>query len=332
MSWPDSHPGSPTDPGYYHDTADEREAQLRADFARYHYLREIAPYGETPDQIAELTAQAQMLSKRWTDPGDAEARALWTQLDASTAAWQARPETTRAAYDRLAQAHATGDQRVDHLTWPTLRHTAILTGRIEPGITGSVQDSARSRPQDRAKVIELRPTSRVDRALGGRGPDISLKEVDALIASTDELLDAEERQGDLDTGADQRSVERQAALRRVQDLSAEHTRTSTRFAGVPSHDQDLIERLDELLAQTRDARAEAARAGATQDQIDLAYLAGRDGTYAHTTTEPDATAADRIDAAVSAAISADPVDTPSAESDTGVDTEPDPSRDIEVTL
>ncbi|MGY1943963.1 hypothetical protein [Nocardia asiatica] len=330
MSWPDSHPGSPTDPGYYHDTADEREAQLRADFARYHYLREIAPYGETPDQIAELTAQAQMLSKRWTDPGDAEARGLWTQLDASTAAWQARPETTRAAYDRLAQAHATGDQLVDDLTWRTLRQTAILTGRIEPGITGSVQDSARSRPQDQAKVIELRPTSRVDRALGGRGPEISLKEVDALIASADELLDAEERQGDLDTGADQRSVERQAALRQVQDLSAEHTRTSTRFAGVPSHDQALIERLDELLAQTRDARAEAARAGATQDQIDLAYLAGRDGTYAHTTTEPDATAADRIDAAVSAAIPADPVDTPSAEPD--LDTEPDPSQDIEVSL
>ncbi|MGW4368073.1 hypothetical protein ACWEKT_20760 [Nocardia takedensis] len=332
MSWPASQPGSPTDPAYYHDAADEREAHLRADFARYHYLNEIAPYGETPEQIAELTAQARTLSQRWTGSGDATEFGLWTQLDSTTAAWQARPETTRAAYQRLTQAHAAGDQLADQLTWRTLHQAAVLTGRVEPGITGSVQDSARSRPQDRAKVIELRPTNAADRALGGRGPEVSMDEIGAIIAATDALLDAAELHGDRDTGVDQREVRRQATLRRVQDLSAEYASTSTRFTGVVNHDQALIERLDGLLGQTRVARAEAFRAGATHDQIDLAYVAGRDGTYAHASIEPDPTDADRIDAAVSAAIPADPIDTPGTEPDAAVDAEPEPSRDIEVTL
>ncbi|MGW4369192.1 hypothetical protein ACWEKT_26455 [Nocardia takedensis] len=332
MSWPASQPGSPTDPAYYHDAADEREAQLRADFARYHYLNEIAPYGETPEQITELTTQARTLSQRWTGSGDATERGLWTQLDSTTAAWEARPETTRAAYQRLARAHAAGDQLADELTWRTLHQTAVLTGRIEPGITGSVQDSARSRPHDRGNVIELRPTSAADRALGGRGSEISMDEIDAIIAATDELLDAEELDGDRDTGVDQRDVRRQTALRRVQDLSAEYASTSTRFTGVVNHDQALIERLDGLLDHTRAARAEAFRAGATHDQIDLAYVAGRDGTYARASTEPDPTDADRIDAAVSAAIPADPGDTPGAEPDATADVAPEPSPDIEVTL
>ncbi|MET7772076.1 hypothetical protein [Nocardia sp. NPDC005366] len=341
MSWAQSQPGSPTDPGYYHDAADEREARLRADFALYHYLNEIAPFGETPDQVAEFTAQAQMLSQRWTGSGDVDAHDLWTQLDAATGAWTARPETTRAVYSGVAAAHASGDQVVDDLTLRSMRQAAVLTGRIEPDITGSVQDSARSRPQDRAKVIELRPGSAVDRALGGRGPEVSMAEIDALIATTDELLDAEELVGDLDTGTDQRAIERASALRRVQDLSAAHTRTSERFAGVPSHDQDLIEHLEDLLVQARDARSDATLAGADQEQIDRAYLAGRDGTYAHTTTEADPAAA-HIDAAVAAAIGADGIDMPDAEPDTGLDfdldldldlePEPEPSRDIGAAL
>ncbi|WP_216917770.1 pyrimidine dimer DNA glycosylase/endonuclease V [Nocardia noduli] len=335
MSWAQSQPESPTDPGHYHDAADEREARLRADFALYHYLSEIAPFGETPEQIAEFTEQARLLSQRWADPGDVEAHDLWTQLDAATRAWQAHPETTRAAYDRVAAAHADGDEVVDDLTLRSMAQAAVLTGRIEPDITGSVQDMARSRPQDRANVIELRPNSAVDRTLGGRGPEVSLAEIDAIIATTDELLDAEELHGDLDTGADQRAVERAAALRKVQDLSAEHTRTSERFAGVTSHDLDLIERLEDLLAQTREARSDAALAGADQEQIDRAYLAGRDGTYAHATTEPDPAAA-HIDAAVAAALPTDGIDPPDTDTDPGLDLdldlEPGPSRDIGAAL
>lgn len=332
MSWAQSQPGSPTDPGYYHDAADEREARLRADFAVHHYLSEIAPFGETPEQVAELTEQARLLSQRWTDPGDVDAHELWTQLEAATHAWQAHPETTRTAYARVAAAHAGGDEIVDDLTLRSMRQAAVLTGRIEPDITGSTQDSVRSRPQDRANVIELRPNSAVDRTLGGRGPEVSMAEIDAIIATTNELLDAEERVGDLDTGADQRAVDRQTALRRVQDLSAEHTRTSERFAGVTSHDLDLIARLADLLDQTREARTDAALAGADPEQIHRAYLAGRDGTYAHATSEPDPAAG--IDAAVAAAIGTDGIEAPDAEPEPGYDfdREPGPSRDIGASL
>ncbi|WP_051028837.1 MULTISPECIES: hypothetical protein [Nocardia] len=333
MSWAQSQPGSPTDPGYYHDAADDREARLRADFALHHYLSEIAPFGETSEQVAELTERARLLALRWADPGDVEAHELWTQLDAATRAWQSHPETTRTAYVRVAAAHADGDEVVDDLTLRSLRQAAVLTGRVEPDITGSAQDSARSRPQDRANVIELRPGNAVDRALGGRGPEVSMAEIDALIATTDDLLDAEELDGDLDTGTDRRSVDRAAALRRVQDLSAEHTRTSERFADLPNHDQALIERLEELLDQTRQARGDAALAGADPEQIHRAYLAGRDGTYAHATTEADPTA--HIDAAVAAALGdADGIDPPDPEPEPGVDVdvEPEPSRDIGASL
>ncbi|MBF6100553.1 hypothetical protein IU510_21070 [Nocardia cyriacigeorgica] len=311
MNWPQGRTGTPTDPGYFQDAASPREAKLRADFTRYHYLREIAPYGETPDQVAELTARAADLSSRWANSGPTEQRSLWAQLDAATAVWQTRPETARAHYFQLAHAKASGDLPVDDQTWRTLSQAAIITGRIEPGITGSGQDGARSRPQDRALGTAADPANLLDRALGGRGPDIgSLAEIDAIIAATDELLDAEERDGDLDTGADERAVARRNALRQIQDLTAEHTHTSERFTGVASHDQNLIDHLDGLLTRTRLARSAAEQAGASPEHIHTAYLAGREGTYYHDTTpsepgsEPELAepaAAARIDAAVTAA-------------------------------
>jgi hypothetical protein len=312
MNWQHTQPGSPTDPDYYRDAASPREAKLRADFARFHYLREIAPYGETPTEIADLTSRADALDTQWRRSGPIEQRQLWSQLDAATAVWRARPETTRAEYFRLAQAKAAGDLPVDDMVWRTLSQAAVITGRIEPGITGSVQDGARSRPQDRALGAQADPANLLDRALGGRGPEIvSMDEIDAIIAATDALLDTEERHGDLDTGTDGRAVARASALRQVQDLTAEHTHTSTQFTGIQSHDQNLIVRLDNLLAQTRAARDTAELSGATPEQIHTAYLAGRDGSYVHDTThidpppepqraEPEP--ADQIDAAVAAAI------------------------------
>ncbi|WP_109527695.1 phytochrome family protein [Nocardia aurea] len=307
MSWPDTQPESTTDPAYYHDAADPREAELRADFTRFHQLRLIAPFGETPDQVTEFMNQAHDLAAKWRNAGHAEQR-LWTQLDAASATFQSRPVTAVGAYGTLAQARAAGDPTVDELTWRTLRQAAQITGRIEPGINGSTQDGARSRPQDRSAGRTADPASVLDRALGGRGPEItSLAEVDAIIAATDDLLAAEEHHGDRDTGAVEREVTQRAALRRVQDLTAEHTRTSERFAGVVSHDQDLLGRLEDLLGQVRDARIEAATAGATQPDIDAAYIAGRDGTYTHhNTTETvavnDTNLTSGVDAAIAAAM------------------------------
>ncbi|WP_280503273.1 hypothetical protein, partial [Nocardia farcinica] len=192
MNWPPSRTGTPTDPGYYHDADSPREAKLRADFARYHYLREIAPYGETPTQIAELTARAAALSTRWGRSGPMEQRSLWSQLDAATAVWQTHPETARAHYFQLSHAKAAGDLPVDDQTWRTLSQAAIITGRIEPGITGSDQDGARSRPQDRALGTAADPANLLDRARRGRRPPIgSRAQIDGHIAPPDELLEAE---------------------------------------------------------------------------------------------------------------------------------------------
>jgi len=334
MNWPPSRTSTPTDPGYYHDAASPREAKLRADFTRYHYLREIAPYGESPAQIVDLTARAAALSTRWERSGPIEQRSLWSQLDAATAVWRTRPETARAQYFQLAHAKAAGDLPVDEQTWRTLSQAAIITGRIEPGITGSDQDGARSRPQDRALGTAADPANLLDRALGGRGPDIgSLAEIDAIIAVTDELLEAEERDGDLDTGADERAVARQNALRQVQDLTAEHTHTGERFTGIGSHDQNLIDHLDGLLARTRLARSAAEQAGASPEQVHTAYLAGRDGTYYHSTAapepasepeqaEPDAAA--QIDAAVSAAIG--------EQAEEGIAAEFEPAHELDIAI
>ncbi len=342
MTWHQTQPGSPTDPDYYRDAASPREAKLRADFTRYHYLREIAPYGETPAEIADLTSQAEALDSQWRGSGPPEQRQLWSQLDAATAVWRARPETTRAQYFRLAQAKAAGDLPVDDLVWRTLSQAAVITGRIEPGITGSVQDGARSRPQDRALGVHADPANLLDRALGGRGPEIvSMDEIDAIIAATDALLDTEELHGDLDTGTDERAVARASALRQVQDLTAEHTHASAQFTGISSQDQNLIARLDDLLAQTRDARSTAERSGATPEQTHIAYLAGREGSYFHDTTLTDASRepewtesepADRIDAAVAAAIGEQQLGHGSVpESDPVDELDPVLHREIEVT-
>ncbi|WP_216916746.1 hypothetical protein [Nocardia noduli] len=332
MSWPDTEPESTTDPAYYRDAADPREAQLRADFTRFHQLRLIAPFGETPDQVTEFMNQAHGLAAKWRDAGKAEKR-LWTQLDAASATFESRPTTAIAAYGKLAQARANGDPTVDELTWRTLLQAAVITGRIEPGISGSIPSGARSRPQDRSLGRAPDPNSALDRALGGRGPEIAdVTEVDAIINAANELLTTE-----ADPGTTEREVAQMAALRQVQDLTAEHTRTSERFAGVSSHDQDLLERLEDLLGRARTARVDAATFGASQADIDAAYLAGRDGTSSPRAASEqvgvnDADAGSEVDAAVAAAMTdpdpaggqyrfdadADPTQEPGADPDLGV--------------
>ncbi|WP_040714186.1 hypothetical protein [Nocardia takedensis] len=326
-------PLSPTDPAYYHDT-DPREARLRADFTRSRYLREIAPYGETPDQVVEFRSQANGLRTQWIRSEDPAERRLWSELDAATRQWTDDPEATLTQYFRLAEAVSAGHVAAEDPTWRNLHHTAVITGRIEPAVTGSIQDAARSRPHDETRAVAADPTSVLDRALGGRGPDIgSITEVEEIIAAADALLEAEEQVGD--SGADQ-PLARSSALRLVQDSTAEHARTSERFAGITSHDLDLIERLDELLGQARDARAAAFDAGATSEQIHTAYLSGRDGTYSHDTATDGALArpesAVAVDAAVAAAIGPGPDSAVAEPPPLGPDLDAGPRPEIGVSL
>lgn len=281
MSWPDPRHGT-TEPAYYRDAATSAEAELRADFTRYYQLREIAPHGETPAQQREFTAQADALAARWGRHESPEHRTLWAQLQAAVAGWEARPESTRAAFDRITQAKADGDLGVDPVVWRNLHQAAEITGHIEPVVSGSEQDGARWRPPDRSRGQEADRASLLDRALGGRAPGpASLAEVDAIIAETDQLLDAEEAVGDLDTGRDERAARQNAALRQLQDSTAEHTRLAEAWPGSPEQDQAHIARLESLLDAARAARIAAAVAGVPAADIEAVYHAGRDGSYWH---------------------------------------------------
>ncbi|MET8779013.1 hypothetical protein ABZV58_28755 [Nocardia sp. NPDC004654] len=304
MSWPDP-PRGPTDPAYWREASTSLEAEVRADFSLYYQLREIAPHSETAEHRRELTARADELAAKHGRHESVEARTLWGQMQAAVAGWEVRPETTRQLFNRLDQAQAAGDLPVDELVWRNLRQAAELTGHLEVIVTGSDQDGARWQPPQRSLAPEAHRTTLLDRALGGRGPELDLAGVDMIIAETDRLLAIEEQAGDLDRGehehtdllpdrlrsapvADtsasaqsERETRQIAALREVQDLTAEHTRLVETWDGSPEHDQAQIARLESLLDAARAARVEAAEAGAALADIDAVYLAGRDGRYWH---------------------------------------------------
>ncbi|MEU7765046.1 hypothetical protein AB0B25_07980 [Nocardia sp. NPDC049190] len=304
MSWPDPRRGA-TDPAYYHDAASSAEASIRADFTRYYQLRLFSPFAETPIQKKEFTTQADALATRWGRHESVEHRRLWEQLQAAVSGWELRPEFTRAAYDRIAQAKVDGDVPVDAVVWRNLRQAAEVTGHIETTITGSEQDAARWRPTDRSAKKDAERASLLDRALGGRGPELaSVADFDAIIAETDRLLAAEHELGDLDTGADEHAdllpervrsapvgytysaeADREAcqiaALRQFQDLTAEHARLAERWEGSPEHDQAQLARLESLLHASRAYRVDAAQAGVAMSDIEAVYRAGRHGTYWH---------------------------------------------------
>ncbi|WP_327100312.1 hypothetical protein OIE68_16980 [Nocardia vinacea] len=242
----------------------------------------FAPFAETPEQKQEFTTQADELAAQWGRHESIEHRRQWEQLQAAVSGWELRPEATRAAYTRIDQAKAAGELGVDALVWRNLRQAAEVTGHIETTITGSDQDRVRWQPPEHSAERDAERTSLLDRALGGRGPELrTLAEVDAIIAETDELLAAEEELGDLDTGADERAARQRAALRRLQDLTAEHTWQSEHWDGSPEQDQAHIARLESLLAAARTARVDAADAGVASADIEAAIRAGRDGTYQH---------------------------------------------------
>ncbi|MGY2087900.1 hypothetical protein [Nocardia gipuzkoensis] len=281
MSWPDPRYGT-TDPGYYHDAANDTEAQIRADFTRYYQLRLIAPHGETPEQQQQFTAWADELAAHWGRHEAPEQRRLWGQLQAAVAGWEARPEFTRAAYNRITRAKLGGDLDVEPVVWRNLRQAAEITGHIETTTTGSEQDGARWQPPDHSPERATERASVLERALGGRGPELaSLAEVDAIIAETDRLLEAEETAGDGDTGRDERLTRQRDALRQLQDATAEHTHLSDAWPSAPERYQQHLERLESLLDAARTARLAAADAAASPADIEAAYHAGLAGTYSH---------------------------------------------------
>ncbi|MGQ4618993.1 hypothetical protein [Nocardia sp. R7R-8] len=282
MSWPDPRHAT-TDPAYYRDADNATEAQIRADFTRYYQLRLIAPHGETPTQQQELTAWADELAARWGRHESLEHRHLWGQLQAAVAGWEARPEFTRAAYHRINRAKLEGDLDVEPVVWRNLRQAAEITGHLETTTTGSDQDGARWQPPGRSPEQHAEPTSVLDRALGGRGPELaSIAEVDAIIAETDRLLDAEEAAGDLDAGRDARLTRQRVALRQLQDATAEHTRLADHWPhGTPEQDQARLARLESLLDTARTARTNAAQTAAAPADIEAAYRAGLTGAYSH---------------------------------------------------
>lgn len=237
---------------------------------------------ETPEQAQEFTAQADGLAARHGRHEAIEHRRVWEQLQAAVSGWEQRPETTRAAYSGIAQAKAAGEIGVDAVTWRNLRQAAEVTGHIETRISGSAQDGARWRPPQRSAGADAERTDLLDRALGGRGPELTnLAEIDAIIAETDQLLAAEEELSDLDTGADARTARQRSALRQLQDRTAEHARLADRWDGSPEQDQAHIAHLESLLEAARSARVTAADAGVRPAHIEAVYRAGRDGTYWH---------------------------------------------------
>ncbi|SUE28932.1 Uncharacterised protein [Nocardia farcinica] len=303
MSWPDP-PSGRTDPAYYRDAADSTEARLRADFTRHYQLRLVGPYAESAAQQQQFRSQADALAALWDRHDNPEQRRLWTQLQAAVSGWELRPQTTRAAFDRITQAKAAGDLPVSSVVWRNLRQAAEITGHLETTITGSQQDAARWQPREHTPGVQAEHTSVLDRALGGRGPDLDLADVDAIIAETEQLLAAEEELGDLDTGADEHTdllpehvrsapvaytyreeadteARQIAALRQLQDLTAEHTKLADHWDGPPEHDHAQIVRLETLLDAARTAHRAAADAGAATSDIEAAYRTGRDGTYWH---------------------------------------------------
>ncbi|WP_063011890.1 hypothetical protein [Nocardia nova] len=303
-----------TNPDYYRDAASQTERQLRADFARYYQLREIAPSAISAEARAEFNARADEVAIRWARHESEHWRGTWAGLQRVVAGWRTQPEIARRNFDQIARARASGEVAIDDDIWRTLQQARLITGHGPGTITGSGQDAARrypylqpdmgATPVPALQAQEVDRRTAVERTLGApRNPAIalpSLAKVDAVIADTDALLETEEAAADLDDGRDARKMllpravreapisadysetetwqRRHAeALREVQDLAAEHSTVADGLNGID--DQARIARLDRLRAGLSAARRDALAIGLTDDQVHTAYTTGRDGTY-----------------------------------------------------
>ncbi|MFB7718231.1 hypothetical protein [Nocardia sp. NPDC056100] len=308
-------------PDYYVDAADSIERQLRADFAKSYQLREIAPYGLTDADSAEMIAHAESLADRWGKHESPQCRHTWETLRSAVNEWGAHPDRARRNLDQLARARAVGEVIIDEVVWRSLHQARAITGhglgtttesdldahRRFPNLyaqkgSASVSVSAPQQPDARTRVQRTLGAPRDTQALSA---DLTLDEIDRVVAATEEAMDAEERRGDLDTGRDARSallprairdapisynyaesaaweLRHAALLREIQDLSCEHSTVAEGFDG--HNDQIRIVRLEALRDGMGAARRDALRAGVDAADIDRAYLLGRDGIY--WSTEP----------------------------------------------
>ncbi|MCU1644025.1 MAG: hypothetical protein JWN03_4300 [Nocardia sp.] len=306
-------------PDYYRDAANSTERQLRADFAKYYQLREIAPFGLTAADTAELNAHADTLAARWGRHESPHFRRTWESLQSAVMGWEARPDLARRNFDQLARARSAGELAIDEDLWRSLQQARAITGHGHDTTTAVGSNAGHRFPNLYPPEPSLSPPAEqgpdlrtsVERTLGAprdirsATPQFTLEQIDATIAATEEVLDAERQRGDLDTGHDARTALlprvirdapisynygesaawelRQAALlREIQDLSCEHSTVAEAFDG--HDDQARILRLEALRDGAAAARRDALRAGVHAADIDRAYLLGRDGIY--WSTEP----------------------------------------------
>ncbi|MRH92942.1 hypothetical protein GFY24_36930 [Nocardia sp. SYP-A9097] len=315
MSWV-GEPIGYANPDYYLDAATGTEKQLRADFAKYYQLREIAPFGLTPADTAELNTHVNDLAARWGRHESPQWRRTWQTLQSAVMGWEARPDLARRNFDQLDRARAAGDLTIDDDLWRSLQQARAITGH-GPGTTdGSGQNSDRrypnlqlgtsTAPHTPGKAQESDLRTAVERTLGAprdlrsAATIATVEQVDEVIAATDEALDAEEQLGDLDNGHEARmallprtireapvsynytesatwELRQAALLREVQDLACEHSNVADTFDG--HDDQARITRLEALRHGLAGARRDALRAGIPAPDVDRAYILGRDGLY-----------------------------------------------------
>ncbi|MFF3224095.1 hypothetical protein ACFYV7_14985 [Nocardia suismassiliense] len=299
MSSPEWRTG-PNSPDYYPDAADPVEAQLRADAAQWHYLREIAKTADTPEQSAKLNARAGELAVTWSRHDSLSRRIQWQRLRDTFAKWTNSPEQTARQMRELERAVAAGEAGVDQIGLRNLRQAGELTGRWEPGITGSEQDSAGWQPVSRAPsptadastergagtepapIVDSAPSppSLLDRALGAPQRLLGLDEVAAIIAGTDqprgaaEELEASEADSHAAVGDQSRTSplaeeptgtpqQQLSALQALQDHYAAHTRLAESFND-PTADVDGTNQMKVAALGQILADARAARVAAAQ--------------------------------------------------------------------
>ncbi|WP_194817941.1 hypothetical protein [Nocardia sp. XZ_19_385] len=262
MSWQQP-PRGYTDPSYYTDAASDIERNLRADFAKYHLLSQIAP-GDTPEIIADRNGNAYEISQRWEDHEQLQFRWLWRQLGIEATQWELDPDATRALYDDLARAREAGEPSLDELSWRTLRQAREVTGHSDDVSSAAARAGAHwqipgpqlqsitnadnsIRPQDTDRHLRAVPGSGLeappnaaDRALGAPRQLrlLDMAAVEEVIQATDDLLDVEEVVGDRDTGREKQATLLPAVVRDApisfdyRALAEQHARHTRALAAV----------------------------------------------------------------------------------------------------
>jgi len=270
MSWPYRRYGS-TDPDNYPEIPEQAARELRADFEHQHNLREIAPFGETPEQTAQFEQEAERIEALWGQHDNQRLRQLWAGLKSVADLLDTHPVLARDIADRMVRAEAVADT------------------------------SGEADRDHRTAVEQTLGMPRAGAALLNR------TQVDELIAATGEVLAVHE----LLTRATQRAMLLPPGLREIpavdesnssemwrglrvvlarqlHALAATHEQVAAEFGTEPlaaevggdrGADEDRIDRLAQLQDALRVARADALGAGIPSEVADRVYRAGRDQAW-----------------------------------------------------